>query len=83
MKKITRSISHGHGSADQDPDPHQNVMDPQNCCKDNPIGVLPEKKLRGLSPNFHIHVSVSHLYISTIVPPIFLQHNRQTDGGNI
>ncbi len=25
----------------------------------NPIYVFPEKELRGLSPNFHIHVSVS------------------------
>jgi hypothetical protein len=25
------SISQIHGSADQDPDPHQNVMDPQHC----------------------------------------------------
>jgi hypothetical protein len=33
-------------------------------------------KLRGLMPNFHIHVSVSYLlvyYIPTIGPPIFLQ----------
>jgi hypothetical protein len=28
-------------------------------CKENPIYVLPEKKLRGLSPNFHFDVSVS------------------------
>ncbi len=27
------------------------------------IYVFSEKKLRGLSPNFHIHVSVSDLYI--------------------
>jgi hypothetical protein len=45
--------------------------------------VLPEKKLRGLSPNFHIHVSVSDLYMPTIDPPIFLQQNRQTDRRNI
>ncbi len=32
-------------------------------CNENPIYVLPEKELRGLSPNFHIHVSVSDLYI--------------------
>jgi hypothetical protein len=32
-------------------------------CKGNPICVFPEKELRGLSPNFHIHVSVSDLYI--------------------
>jgi hypothetical protein len=39
-------------------------------------------QLRGLSPNFHIHVSVSELYIPTFGPPIFLQQNRQTDQGN-
>ncbi len=48
-----------------------------------PIYVFPEKKLRGLSPNFHIHVSVSDLYIPTICPPIFLEQNRQTDRWNI
>jgi hypothetical protein len=46
--------------------------------KENPIYVFPDKKLRGLSPNFHIHVSVSDLD----GPPIFLQQNRQTDCGN-
>jgi hypothetical protein len=30
-------------------------------------------KLRGLVPNFHIHVSVSDLYIRTIGTPILLQ----------
>ncbi len=30
-----------------------------------------------LSPNFHIHVSVSHLYIPRIGLPILLQPNRQ------
>jgi hypothetical protein len=34
---------------------------------------FPEKKLRGHSPNFHIHVSVSDLYIPTIDLPILLQ----------
>jgi hypothetical protein len=34
-------------------------------CKQDPIYVLPELKLRGLVPNFHIHVPVSDLYIST------------------
>ncbi len=28
--------------------------------------IFPEKEYRGLSPNFHIHVSVSDLYIPTI-----------------
>jgi hypothetical protein len=34
-----------------------------------------EKELRGLSPNFQIHVSVRDLYISTIGLPILLQEN--------
>jgi hypothetical protein len=38
--------------------------------------MFPEMKLCGLVPNFHAHVSVSDLCISTIDP-------RQTDGGNI
>jgi hypothetical protein len=33
-------------------------------------------KLRGLVPNFHIHVFMSDLYIPTIGPPILLQQNR-------
>ncbi len=28
--------------------------------------IFPEKEYRGLSPNFHIHVSVSELYIPTM-----------------
>jgi hypothetical protein len=35
--------------------------------------IFPEKEYRGLSPNFHIHVSVSHLYISTISLSILLE----------
>ncbi len=31
-------------------------------CEENPIYVFPEKKLRGLIPNFYIHLSVSDLY---------------------
>jgi hypothetical protein len=45
-------------------------------CKENPIYVLPANKLRRLSPNFHIHVSVSDLFIPSIGPPIFLQQDR-------
>ncbi len=51
-------------------------------CNKNPIYVFPEKELRGLSPNFHIHVSVSDLYIGLHLH-VFLQQNRQTDCGNI
>jgi hypothetical protein len=50
-------------------------------CKEISICVFPEKELRGFSPNFYIHVSVSDLYISTIGPPIFLKQNMQTDRG--
>jgi hypothetical protein len=52
-------------------------------CYENPIYLFPEKELHGLSPNFHIHVSVSDLYILRICPHIFLKQNRQTDCGNI
>jgi hypothetical protein len=45
------------------------------------IYVFPGKEMRGLSPNFHIHVSVSDLNIPTIGPPIFLQQNRNWDWG--
>ncbi len=45
-------------------------------CKKNPIYVFLFWKLRGLSPNFHIHVSVSDLNIPRICPHISLQHNR-------
>jgi hypothetical protein len=35
-------------------------------------------ELRCLSPDFHIHVSVSDLSIPRIGPHFFLQQNRQT-----
>ncbi len=35
--------------------------------------VFSEKEYRGLSPNFHIHASVSDLYIPTIGLPILLE----------
>ncbi len=37
-------------------------------CNENPIYVFPEKKFRSLSPDCHIHVSVSDLYIPRIGP---------------
>ncbi len=52
-------------------------------CKENHIYVFPEKELRGLIPNFHIHVSVGDLCSPRIGPHIFLQQNRQTNPGNI
>ncbi len=38
-------------------------------------------ELRGLSPNFHIHVSERFIYPT--ISPIFLEQNMQTDRGNI
>jgi hypothetical protein len=35
--------------------------------------IFPEKEYRGLSPGFHIHASVSNLYIPTIGLPILLE----------
>jgi hypothetical protein len=50
---------------------------------ENSKQIFPEIKLRGLSPNSYIHVSVRDLYITEIVLPILLQKNRWTDRGNI
>jgi hypothetical protein len=35
--------------------------------------IFPEKEYLGLSPNFHIHVSVSEFYISTMGLPFLLE----------
>jgi hypothetical protein len=35
--------------------------------------IFPEKEYRGLGPNFHIHVSVSELYIPTMGLPFLLE----------
>ncbi len=60
-----------------------NVSSMFTHCKENPIYVFLFWNLRGLSPNFHIHVFVSDLYIPRIGPHISLQQSRQTDPGNI
>ncbi len=52
-------------------------------CKENPVYVFLFWELRCLSFSFHIHVSVSDLYIPRIGPHISLQLNSQTDPGNI
>jgi hypothetical protein len=52
-------------------------------CNEKPSYVFPEKELLGLSPNFHIHVPVSDLYIPRIGPQISLHKNRQIDCGNV
>jgi hypothetical protein len=57
----------------------------QYTANPDPIYVFLEMKLRGLVPNFQIHVSVCDLnmYIPTLGTPVFLQQNRWTDRGNI
>jgi hypothetical protein len=45
-----------------------------------PIYVFPEKDLRGLGPNFHVHVRFIY---SQDWSTDFLQENWQTDDGNI
>ncbi len=35
--------------------------------------IFPGKEYRGLSPNFHIHVSVSEVYIPTMGLPVLLE----------
>ncbi len=47
--------------------------------------VISKKELQYyvLSPNFHIHVFVSDLYIPRIGLPDLLQPNGQTNSGNI
>ncbi len=55
----------------------------QRHSTENSKQIVPEKKLCILSPNFHIHVPVSDLYIPTIGLPILLQENMGTDSGNI
>jgi hypothetical protein len=52
-------------------------------CKENAIYAFLFWELGGLSPNFHIHVSLNDLYIPRISPNISLQQNRQTNPRNI
>jgi hypothetical protein len=40
--------------------------------------IFPEKEYWGLSPNFHMHASVSDLYIPTIGLPILLEEICRT-----
>jgi hypothetical protein len=44
-------------------------------CNENPIYVFLFWEFRGINLNFHIHVSVSNLYILRIGPHIWLQQN--------
>jgi hypothetical protein len=50
---------------------------------ENSKQIFLDTELRDHSPNFHIHVSVSDLYIPLIDLPILLQENRLTNPRNI
>jgi hypothetical protein len=45
--------------------------------------LFPKQNVNVLSPNFHIHVSVSDIYIPRIGLPILLQPNRETGPDNV
>ncbi len=49
----------------------QGALQRQNA--ENLKQIFPEKEYRGLSPNFHIQVSVSELYIPTMGLPFLLE----------
>jgi hypothetical protein len=56
----------------------------QNINAENLKQIFPRKRSCAATvPSFHIHVSVSNLYILTIDLPILLQENMWTDPGNI
>ncbi len=63
---MTQSLSEVAGFAD-----FLLALQRQNA--ENVKQIFPEKEYRGLSPNFHIHASVSDLYIPTTVLPILLE----------
>ncbi len=44
--------------------------------------LFPKQNYNVLSPNFHIHVTVSDLHIPRMGLSFLLQPNRQTDPGN-
>jgi hypothetical protein len=52
-------------------------------CNEDPIYVFLFWEMRGLSPNFHIHVSVSDFLYSQDWSTYSLQQRRQIDHGNI
>jgi hypothetical protein len=47
------------------------LMGIKTHCKDDPIHVFPEMKLRSLVPNFQTHLSVSDLYIGGSIVGIY------------
>jgi hypothetical protein len=54
-----------------EPDKINPTLQRQNA--ENLKQIFPEKEYRGLSPNFHIHVSLRELYIPTMGLPVLLE----------
>jgi hypothetical protein len=50
---------------------------------ENSKHIFPEKEFRGFSPSFHIHVSVSELYLSHDGSAFSAGGNMWTDPGNL
>ncbi len=76
LRNVLQPLSHSHINS------FEGLSSLQRINTENSKQMLPEKELRGHSPNFHIHVSVSDLYISMMDLPIVLKENRWTDPGN-
>ncbi len=45
LKSLKKEVEFGVGSGGTDPDPHQNVTDPQHCSKENQHSALQKMKL--------------------------------------
>jgi hypothetical protein len=60
-----------HGGTTKETSDKEHALQRQNA--ENLKQILPEKEYWGLSPNFHIHVSVSELYIPTMGLPFLLE----------
>jgi hypothetical protein len=47
VRSGSESISQRHGSADPDPDQHQNVMDLEHCCKEWKTQAISSRQIKG------------------------------------
>jgi hypothetical protein len=65
------------------PDSQSEVATLQRTNTENSKHIFPEKEFSGHSPNFHIHVFESDIYIPSMDLPILLEENMWTDLGNI
>jgi hypothetical protein len=71
------SISQRHGSADLDPDPHQNVMDPQHCREQFRVALL--RLVTAAAPGSEAAKSAALFYGRVLHRDLFPE--RTTSGG--